>query len=76
MQMRWKKIGIGIAVCLAIGIVAMSRSAGRDAPEHTPGNAEIQEHTTAHRQPVQTLRTGNRCRHRRRTCMTVRFSYP
>ena len=53
MQMRWKKIGIGVAVCLAIGIVTMSRSAGRDAPEHTPGNAEIQEHTTAHQQPVQ-----------------------
>lgn len=54
MQMCWKKIGIGVAVCLAIGIVAMSRSVGRDAPEHTPGNTEIQEHTTAHQQPVQT----------------------
>ena len=41
-------------MCLAIGIVAMSRSVGRDAPEHTPGNTEIQEHTTAHQQPVQT----------------------
>ena len=54
MQMCWKKIGIGVAVCLAIGIVAMSRSVGREAPEHTPGNTEIQEHTTAHQQPVQT----------------------
>lgn len=54
MQMCWKKIGIGVAVCLAIGIVAMSRSVGRDAPKHTPGNTEIQEHTTAHQQPVQT----------------------
>ncbi len=46
MQKRWKTIGIIAGVCLAIGAVVLSRTAGKTVPEHIPGDTEIQEHTT------------------------------
>lgn len=46
MQTRWKTIGIIAGVCLAIGAVVLSRTAGKTVPEHIPGDTELQEHTT------------------------------
>lgn len=46
MQKRWKTIGIIAGVCLAIGVVVLSRTAEKTVPEHIPGDTEIQEHTT------------------------------
>ncbi len=46
MQTRWKTIGIIAGVCLAIGAVVLSRTAGKTVPEHIPGDTEMQEHTT------------------------------
>lgn len=54
MQTRWKTIGIIAGVCLAIGAVVLSRTAGKTVPEHIPGDTEIQEHTTVQTEQVVT----------------------
>lgn len=54
MQKRWKTIGIIAGVCLAIGAVVLSRTAGKTVSEHIPGDTEIQEHTTVQTEQVVT----------------------
>lgn len=54
MQTRWKTIGIIAGVCLAIGAVALSRTVGKTAPEHVPGDTEMQEHTTVQEEQMTT----------------------
>lgn len=54
MQMRWKKIGIFVGACVAIGAVVLSRTVGKPVPEHTRSDTELQQHTTVQTEQVQT----------------------